>query len=223
MTAERRACRAARAAVVELLEARAEARAAAGTGPPPSGSLVDRHVEVRAERAVRHATACGDCRRMIEATLLVDQRLRRYARAVRRAPVPDDRSALRRRVRSRPPEVWRWRAGLAGLVLGSLVVGLVVAPSAMWRPRPTSLQEAGVEARHIAALRQEEERQEAAVLAGQLQVRSQPPPPAPSRRTERPDPTSEADGTPAWPGPDGLGIGGHDRSIGHWPNEPRTS
>jgi hypothetical protein len=216
---ERRACRAARAAIVEILDAR---------GPGSEGSAAEpaapRALPTRVNRAVRHAAACAACRDLIEATILVDHRLRRYARAVRRAPVPDDRATLRRRARRRRGPAWRWKAGLVGLTAAVAIVGLLVGPDVVRRPRLATLQEAGVEAGEIAARRLVEERREALVLAGQLQLRSQPPPRRPpARRPVRPNPTTEADGTPTWPGPDGLGVGAPDRRPTESPGGSRTT
>ena len=69
---------------------------------------------------------------------------------------------------------------------------------------------------------------QAAALAGQLRVRSLPPPARPTTGP-RPDPRTEADGTPRWSGPDGLGLAGWadrlvaERSGSAGPVEPRTS
>lgn len=210
MTADRRACRATQAAIADLVEVWAARPASGGTRP----------IERRVERILAHARVCADCRTTIEAAMLVDRRLRRYARAIHRAPVPDVWLRLRRRL-TRRRAVWRWRAGLTGLVASAAIAGLVVAPSAAWHTRLTTLQEAGVEPGRIAALRLEEERREALVLAGQLRLRSQPPP-RPSPRP-RPDPRTEADGTPRWAGPDGLGLEAPGLVVAERLVEPRTS
>lgn len=211
MIADRRACRATQAAIADLVGVWA-------TGPAPVGT---RPTDRRVERALAHARVCPGCRTTIEGAMLVDRRLRRYARAIHRAPVPDVWLRLRRRL-TRRRAAWRWRAGLAGLVAGTAMVALVVGPSAAWRPRLTTLQEAGVEPRQIAALRLEEERREALVLAGQLRLRSLPPPLRPSSRP-RPDPRTEADGTPRWAGPDGLGLEAPGLVVAERLVEPRTS
>lgn len=216
MIAARRACRATRAVIVDIVEAWASSPGAVG----PS--------DERLARALTHARHCDECRAVIEAAVLVDRRLRRYARGVRRAPLPDVWLRLRPRVGRRGRAGWRWRLGLAGLLASAALVGLVVGPRAALRPAAATLQEIGVEAARIAARRFEEEQREAAVLAGQLRVRSLPPPARPPTGP-RPDPRTEADGTPRWSGPDGLGFAGRaDRLVAErsglaGPVEPRTS
>ena len=215
MIAARRACRATRAVIVDIVEAWASSPGAVG----PS--------DERLARALTHARHCDECRAAIEAAVLVDRRLRGYARGVRRAPLPDVWLRLRRRVGRRGRAGWRWRLGLAGLLASAALVGLVVGPWAAFRPAAATLQEIGVEAARIAARRFEEEQREAAVLAGRLRVRSLPPPARPTG--PRPDPRTEADGTPRWSGPDGLGFAGQADRLGAERGgsagrvEPRTS
>ncbi len=212
MIVGRRACRATRAAIPDLLERRA------GIAVDPAA---ERAIDRRTERALAHARVCDDCRAAVETALLVDHRLRRYGLAVRRAPVPDPRPPVPRVAGRR--DVWRWRAGLAGLLAGAAIVALAVGPTTALRARPTPLQEVGVEPARIAALRREEERREAAVLAAQRAIRSQPPPATRRADGPRPDPRTEADGTPRWPGPDGRGLDDSEPPTLAGPSEPRTA
>ncbi len=233
-----RVCRAARTVLVEVVEARAGTEAGPGgtTAAGPGLTSPDRRsgsrrpagqaqsVDPRVEVALAHARACRACREVFESAVLVDRRLRRYARVVGGAPLPEGRPPLPRRSGVGRTESWRSRSALAGLATSAAIVALLVAPGAAWRPRTMALQEVGVEAARIAARRIEEERREAAVLAIQLRVRGQPPPrSARLDREQRPDPTSEVDGTPRWTGPDGLGVGPPPGPSVWQPAEPRTS
>lgn len=214
MTALPARCRATRAWIPELLERR-------------SGAVLDSPGAGASNRptaqALAHAERCTDCRAAIEAAFLVDYRLRRYGLAVRQAPVPDAWPSLRPRLVERRRDVWRWRAGLGGLLVGAAIVLLAVGPTVAIRGRVIALQEVGVEPALVVALRLEEERREAAVLAGQLRARSQPPPASYRSGDPRPDPRTEADGTPRWPGPDGQGVGGSEPASAPGSREPRTA
>lgn len=235
---DRRACRAARAVLVEVVEAWAsdepgpEVRVAAASSPtspqPRPGSprppRLPCPVDPRVEAALAHARGCLVCQEVFESALLVDRRLRRYARVVGRAPLPDARRPLPRRSAGRRSEGWPSLSALAGLATSAAIVALLVAPGAAWRPRVSAFQEVGVEAARIVARRIEEERREAAVLGAQLRLRSQPPPRSARLDLDRrPDPSSEVDGTPRWAGPDGLGVGPPPGPPAWSAPEPRTS
>ena len=86
--------------------------------------------------ALDHLERCRACASEVQATALAITAVRRLYDEVRVAePRADAWLRLRSRIDRPRAALWRWRTTLAGLVVGAGLVGTLLAPSAIWRPR----------------------------------------------------------------------------------------
>jgi hypothetical protein len=166
--------------------------------------FVDRRdIGEAATAALEHLDRCAACRWEVEATAMAVMALRRlHDEAAELEPAPDAWGRLRTRV-TRPREaVWRWRASLVGLALGTGLVATILAPTSHFAARPLVLEEAGLEPARLGALRLAEQLEEQAILDRQRATRTGPAPLLRASPSVTP-PTPEDVG---WAGPDGLGL-----------------
>ncbi|HET7028274.1 MAG TPA: hypothetical protein VFI28_11340 [Candidatus Limnocylindrales bacterium] len=142
--------------------------------------------------ALEHLERCPDCRRATEADARTAIALRRLTADARAAePPPDAWSRLRDRLEASRAPAWRVRTTLGAIVVGAALAGTLVAPRAMWRPRPAIVNDSSP----IVATMQDR--------AEQLMQRSRFGAPLPPDAEPILAP-GEAGGT--WGGPDGIGV-----------------
>jgi hypothetical protein len=158
------------------------------------------------EELLVHVGACPRCRAEAEAAIRTVHGLRRIAEeAARVSPASSSWGQLRARL-ERPAEPrWRWRSSVLGLVAGSALAGLLLAPAAVWPEQVIRLEEAGTDHAAVTAFRVAEAKGEVAALDYQRFIRSASPIVGMPRAddTGAPAPTAIEVG---WSGPDGRGV-----------------
>lgn len=158
------------------------------------------------ESLLAHVDVCPRCRAEAESAIRTVYGLRRIAEESGRVtPAAGSWERLRARL-ERPSEPrWRWRSSALSLVAGSALVGLLLAPAAVWPERVIRLEEAGTDPVAVSAFRLAEAKGEAAALDHQRFLRSTSPIVGTPRADEQgaPIPTAVEVG---WSGPDGRGV-----------------
>jgi anti-sigma factor RsiW len=158
------------------------------------------------EAVFAHLEACPRCRSEAEAAISAAHGLRRLAAESRRAaPTPGSWLRLRARLESPREPRWRWRSSVMSLVAGSALVGLLLAPAAVWPERVIRLEEVGTDPVAVTAFRVAEAKGEVAALDHQRFIRSTSPIVGMPRADDQgaPAPTAVEVG---WSGPDGRGV-----------------
>jgi len=171
------------------------------------------------EAALDHLDRCAACTWDLEATTMAITALRRlHVEAQPLEPPADAWLRLRARV-DRPREaVWRWRASLAGVVVGAGLVALLLLPASAWTPRAGGyIQEDGPEPGFFAAQRLAEQRAEAAFIESQRATRTS----GAVAVVVSPTTTTPSAVQDGWAGPDGLRPADQLLADGP-PPEPRT-
>jgi hypothetical protein len=89
------------------------------------------------EAAFEHLDRCATCRAEVESASLAAVALRRIAAdAARAEPSAAAWSRLRDRVEAPRTPLWQVRTTLGAVVVGAALAGALIAPQAIWRPRP---------------------------------------------------------------------------------------
>ena len=87
--------------------------------------------------ALDHLSRCRACERELESTALAIAALRRRYEEMRTAePRPDAWLRLRSRIDRPRTALWRWRTTMAGIAVSAGLVGTLLAPQAIWHPKP---------------------------------------------------------------------------------------
>ncbi len=158
------------------------------------------------ESVLAHVDVCPRCRAEAEAAARAVHGLKHLARESElAAPAADSWDRLRIRL-ERPPEPrWRWRSSAWSLIAGTALVGLLLAPGAVWPERVMRLEEAGTDPVAVTAFRVAEAKGEIAALDFQRFIRSNSPIVGMPRVDDQgaPAPTAVEIG---WSGPDGRGV-----------------